>query len=299
MGGKIDWRDWCTNLHSIWCAQGIKLYFGRHFCLFFCTQQTKDLSRNTLQTGQIRVICFAERGANELRHPLLLFEGQGTQGSTIVAMLSNNKTGSLSSLVPQNDISNPLWTCPSPTLAITSLFMQHKIHDNLQSSLSQFQTPFHEHSCFLTNPIGSKITPPKHSYLLWPFCNTNYKWSARFSKRKKEGRNKTHNIYLLSSTLESQNHSPKTDHSYLITTQKTQKNIAWLKHKTSVPLKRYYNSSKTTKRIQALIGYLERGFEKELLLCWMYERSQRNGLCLKLGPNSCWWEQEQELAAKK
>ncbi len=203
MGGKIDWRDWCTNLHSIWCAQGIKLYFGRHFCLFFRTQQTKDLSRNTMQTqlplsmltlkkpdlilllylwvsyianesfllasmhlidinnkvpqgsmknsiyvrfwcwgraAQIRVICFAQRAANELRHPLSLFEGQGTQGSTIVAMLSNNKTRSLSSLVPQNDVSNPLlWTCPSPTLTITSLFMQHKIHDNLQSSLSNFK----------------------------------------------------------------------------------------------------------------------------------------------------------------
>jgi hypothetical protein len=201
VGGKIGWRNWCTNRHSIWCAQGIKLYFGWHFCLFFCTQQTKDLARNTLQTqlslsmltqkpdlilllylwvsyianesflvasmhlididnkvpqgsmknsnyvrfwcwgraGQIRVICFAERAANELRHPLLLFEGQGTQGSTIVAMLLNNKTGSLTSLVPQTDVSNPVWTCPSPTLTITSLFMQHKIHDNLESSLANFK----------------------------------------------------------------------------------------------------------------------------------------------------------------
>ncbi len=74
----------------------------------------------------------------------------------------------------------------------------------------------------------------------------------------------------------------------------------------SVPLKRYYNSSKTkifsefknvltTKRIEALIGYLEGDSKKSCCCVGMYERSQRNGLCLKLGPNSCWWEQEQEL----
>jgi hypothetical protein len=46
--------------------------------------------------------------------------------------------------------------------------------------------------------------------------------SAR--EKKRDEKNSQH---LLSSTLESQNHSPKTDHSsYLITTQKTQKNIA-------------------------------------------------------------------------
>jgi hypothetical protein len=72
-------------------------------------------------------------------------------------MLSNNKTGSLSSLVPQRDVSNPLWTCPSPTLTITSLFMQHKMHDNLQSSLSNFKPLFHEHSCYSPTQLDLKF----------------------------------------------------------------------------------------------------------------------------------------------
>jgi hypothetical protein len=63
--------------------------------------------------------------------------------------------------------------------------------------------------------------------------------SAR--EKKRDEKNLQH---LLSSTLESQNHSPKTDHSYLITTQNTQKN-SMTQTQNSVPLKRYYNSSKT------------------------------------------------------
>jgi hypothetical protein len=148
------------------------------------------------RAGQIRVICFAERVANELRHPLLLFEGQGTQGSTIVAMLSNNKTGSLSSLVPQNDVSNPLWTCPSPTLTITSLFMQHKIHDNLQSSLSNFKplsmntAATHQPNWISNYSTKTQLPPP-------PLLQHKRQMNCQIQQEKKRGMKKTNNIYYL------------------------------------------------------------------------------------------------------